>query len=143
MGNNFSIINLMKKYLELIGAVFFYIFLAAPVFAQPIPLVPPASAIPNTVSIAQIPQFIVSLLFVVGIIIAIAFLIYGGIKWILSGGDKTAVESARNHIVAAIIGLVIVLAAFFILNIVFTILTGSPFDLSHLCIPTLASPNCK
>lgn len=38
-------------------------------------------------------------------------LIYGGIKWIMSGGDKANTESARSTVTAALIGLVIVFAA--------------------------------
>lgn len=60
----------------------------------------------------------VTLLFVVAIVIALGFLIYGGIKWITSGGDKAAVEAARNTIVAAVVGLVIVFLSYFILNII-------------------------
>ena len=55
------------------------------------------------------------------IIAALAFffmLILGGIKWITSGGDKGRVESARSQITAALIGLVIVFAAWAILGIV-------------------------
>lgn len=59
----------------------------------------------------------VQLIFIVAIIIALAYLIWGGIKWIMSGGDKTALEEARNHLVAAIIGLVIIFLVYFVLNI--------------------------
>ena len=62
---------------------------------------------------------IINIVFVVAVIIALAFLIYGGIKWIVSGGDKAKVEGARNTIVAALIGLVLVFLAYFILRIVF------------------------
>ncbi|MBI2031606.1 MAG: hypothetical protein HYT08_03225 [Candidatus Levybacteria bacterium] len=103
---------------------------------------PPQGSI-GDVDISKIPQFIVGLLFVIGVVIAIAFLIYGGIKWILSGGDKAAVESARNHIVAAIVGLIIVVGAFVILNLVIRIITGQPFDLNNLCIPSLTNPTCQ
>ncbi len=113
------------------------------VFAQQaISLTPPQGAI-QSVDISKIPQFIITLLFVIGIIIALAFLIYGGIKWIISGGDKAAVDAARKHIVAAIIGLVIVVTAFVILNFVFQILFGSTFNLNHLCIPSLSNPTCQ
>lgn len=61
---------------------------------------------------------IVVLLLIVAIIIAVIFLIVGGIKWIVSGGDKSAVEGARNTIVAAIIGLIVALLAFVIIKIV-------------------------
>jgi hypothetical protein len=61
---------------------------------------------------------VITILFIISVIIALAFLIYGGIKWITSGGDKAAVEAARNTIVAAIVGLVIVFLSYFILNII-------------------------
>lgn len=60
----------------------------------------------------------ITIAFVVAVILALAFLIYGGFKWILSGGDKTKVEEARKHIVAAIIGLVIVFLSYFILSFI-------------------------
>lgn len=61
---------------------------------------------------------VITIAFIIAIVIALAFLVYGGIKWITSGGDKTAVEAARNTIVASIVGLVIVFLSYFILNIV-------------------------
>lgn len=61
---------------------------------------------------------IISIILGIAVIIALFFLIYGGIKWILSGGDKGGVEAARNTIVAAIVGLVITFLAFLIINIV-------------------------
>jgi hypothetical protein len=55
------------------------------------------------------------------IVAALAFffmLVLGGVKWITSGGDKGKVESARSQITSALIGLVIVFAAWAILSIV-------------------------
>jgi len=132
----------MRKALGFISAGLSYLVLAGKAFAQAsIGIQPPVGSAQN-IKLEDAPQFIVSILFVIGIIVAIAFLIYGGIRWILSGGDKAAVENARNHIVAAIVGLVIIIAAFFILSTVVTLITGAPFDLSHLCIPSLANPKC-
>ena len=62
---------------------------------------------------------IFNIIFIVVVILALAFLIYGGIKWITSGGDKAGVESARNMIVAALVGLVIAFLAYFIVQIIF------------------------
>ena len=64
---------------------------------------------------------IINIAFIVTVLIALAFLIYGGIKWITSGGDKTKVEGARNTIVAALIGLVLVFLTYFILQIIFSL----------------------
>ena len=60
----------------------------------------------------------VVIILVIAVLISLFFLIWGGIKWILSGGDKSAVEGARNHIVAAIVGLIIAFLAYFILQLV-------------------------
>lgn len=62
---------------------------------------------------------ILNIAFIVVVLLALAFLIYGGVKWITSGGDKAGVESARNMIVAALVGLVIAFLSYFILQLVF------------------------
>jgi hypothetical protein len=49
-------------------------------------------------------------------IVALVFIIYGGIKFITSGGDQKKVAAARNTLTFAIIGLLLV---FFSFGIVF------------------------
>lgn len=55
-------------------------------------------------------------LFVIIIITALIFLIWAGIQWITSGGDKGKIETARKRITYTIIGLVVAFAAFMIVN---------------------------
>jgi hypothetical protein len=81
---------------------------------------------------------IVTFLLIVAVLIALFFLILGGIRWITSGGDKGKVESARNTIIAAIIGLVIAFLAFFILQVA---LQFFGLNLSDLQLPTLTGGN--
>lgn len=76
----------------------------------------------------------ITILFVLATVLALGFLVYGGIKWIMSGGDKAGVEAARGTIVAAIVGLVIVFLSYFILNIV---LGFFDLTLSKLVLPQL------
>lgn len=64
---------------------------------------------------------ILNIAFVIVVILALAFLIYGGIRWITSGGDKAGVEAARGVIVAALVGLVIAFLAYFIIQIIFSL----------------------
>ena len=64
---------------------------------------------------------VVTLAFIIASLLALGFLIYGGIRWITSGGDKAGVESARNIIIAALVGLVITFLSYLILSIVFNI----------------------
>jgi hypothetical protein len=61
---------------------------------------------------------LINLLFILALIIAVAYLIWGGIKWIMSGGDKGGLQTAREHVIAAILGLVIVFLVYFLLNLV-------------------------
>lgn len=85
-------------------------------------------------SIGSILGFVVTIAFVIAILVALLFLVWGGIKWITSGGDKGGVEAARNQIIAAIIGLIIVFLAFFILNLVLQLFGLNLFQLE---LPTL------
>ncbi len=48
-------------------------------------------------------------------------LILGGIKWIMSGGDKGQTESARNQVTSALIGLVVVFSAWALAQLISTI----------------------
>ena len=61
------------------------------------------------------------LLFVFAAILAFVFTIVGGVQWIAAGGDKVGAAAARDRITAAIVGLVIVVAAFAITLIVTTL----------------------
>ncbi len=55
-------------------------------------------------------------LFVI-ILVCLFFMIYGGIRWIMSNGEEKNVEGARNTIVNAAIGLAIAFLAYFFVNI--------------------------
>jgi hypothetical protein len=74
---------------------------------------------------------------VIAIVVALIYLLYGGIKWITSKGDKTEVEAARNHIMAAIIGLIVVILAVFIMTIILTVFG---INWRTMTIPTLSAP---
>jgi threonine/homoserine/homoserine lactone efflux protein len=72
---------------------------------------------------------------VLAVIIALLYLLYGGIKWVTSGGDKTQVENARNHITAAVTGLIIVFLAIFVITIV---LSFFGLNVSQLVLPKIS-----
>ncbi len=71
---------------------------------------------------------ILSLLFFFAALLAFLFIILGGIQWITAGGDKVAAQSARDRITAAVIGLVIVVAAFAITVILSKVLGINLFE---------------
>ena len=62
----------------------------------------------------------VKLILVVAGLAFFFILVIGGIKWILSGGDKAHTEGARNQITAALVGLVIVFSAWAIIELIRT-----------------------
>lgn len=68
--------------------------------------------------ISLILQFIMVLAFLMVFI----FLIWGGIEWITSGGDKGKLETARNKMTQAIIGLLVLagsLSVYFLIQKIF------------------------
>lgn len=54
---------------------------------------------------------LVGTMLVLATILSLAQLLQGGIQWITSGGDKTQLDGARDRITNALIGLVLVFAA--------------------------------
>ena len=52
--------------------------------------------------------------------IAVLMLVIGGLRYTISGGDSSAVNSAKNTILYAIIGIIIVVMSYAIVNFVLT-----------------------
>lgn len=121
---------MLKKFLTVSGSAISLLISASKVSAATTSTYsPPPGTLNPDIDPVKIPQLGFSLLLYVAGALAIGYLMYGGIKWITSRGDKVAVESARRHIMAAVIGLVIVISAFFILTVVFRILgVQNPLD---------------
>lgn len=71
-------------------------------------------------------QFGVNLIFAVGVILAVIFIIISGIQMIISGGDKQKVQAARGRLTYAIIGLLVIAGAFAIISLVISLLGGHP-----------------
>ncbi len=69
-------------------------------------------------SLNSIVQTAVLVLFISAIIISLVYLIWGGVDYIMSEGDKQRIQAARHKFIFAIIGLVVVLLAFFIVGVV-------------------------
>lgn len=78
---------------------------------------------------------LIQFIFVIAIVAALLYLIYGGFRWITSGGDKNAVSGARDHIIAAIIGLVVIFLSYFIINLLLGFFNLG--NLNTINIPTI------
>lgn len=60
----------------------------------------------------------ITAMIVIAGLLTFVFLIWGGLQWLTSGGDKSKYEAARDRITAALIGLAIVAAAYAVMKIV-------------------------
>lgn len=127
----------MKKTLAIGSSVVTFLTFVPYALADKINLeAPSAAGSANGADASVLIRFVINGLIVVGIVASLLFLLWGGIRWILSGGDKGKVDAARGTIVAAIVGLIIVILAWVIINTVLTILTGC--SLGNFQLPSLA-----
>lgn len=60
-----------------------------------------------------------ALIFLVGAV-SVIMIIIGGLRYVLSNGDPKSTESAKNTILYAVIGIVVAIASFAIVNFVTT-----------------------
>ncbi len=125
----------MRKFL-LLSSTLSYLATAPHAFAQSIKVDKPTIG-NNPVGYTDLGDFInksVSLVFIVAVIAVLIMLVWGGLQWILSGGEKEAVGEARRRIVNALIGLAILAVAFAIAQVAGTFLGFNLF--SDLPIPS-------
>jgi hypothetical protein len=83
-------------------------------------------------ALGQLVSNLVGALFIAAFLFTFVQLILGGMSWITAGGDKQKLENARNQITNAIVGLIIVAAAFAISSLVAKFFG---LDLTALTIP--------
>lgn len=77
---------------------------------------------------------IVSVYAIAGLTLLV-YLLYGSIQWLIASGDAKSLQSAKSTIVSAIIGIILLVASVFIVEIGTGVLgVASPFSIS---IPTL------
>lgn len=81
----------------------------------------PADLFGNTGVFRQISS---TILYIVGVI-AVVMLIWGGLRYVISGGDSKKVTDAKNTVLYAIIGLIIAFLSFAIINFVIDALPSS------------------
>src|SRR3989344_4973079 len=106
----------MKKLATLINSALLCLSLAAPAFAQNIGIDKPAEA--KITDLGRLISTGISVVIIVSGILVFVYLVWGGIEWLTSGGDKGKVEAARNRIVSALVGLAIIAASWALVRII-------------------------
>ncbi len=71
------------------------------------------------------------LLFIVGIV-AVVMIVVGGFRYIISGGDASQVQAAKNTILYALVGIIIAILAYAIVNFVVGILVPGSSGINGL-----------
>ena len=79
---------------------------------------------------------IVGVFLILAFISALLYMFLGGLDWVTSAGDKTKLQSARDKITNALIGLVVVGASWAVMMIVSNFLG---LDFPNLPIPTIGN----
>jgi hypothetical protein len=102
-------------------------------------IIPRPAGFPDA-TLGSVISAVVGFLLIVSAVLAFLFLIMGGIQWITSGGDKAGMEAARNRITAAIVGLIIVAAAWAVMMLVGQFIGFDLLGSGGIKIPTIKSP---
>jgi hypothetical protein len=66
-------------------------------------------------------QSIINMLIILGGITAVILVIFGGIKFLMSGGDPVKVEGAKKTVTFALIGLAIIILSFVLIKVISTV----------------------
>ena len=84
------------------------------------PVLPPSIGAGDTGGSAtgQLIGNLIGGIFIFSFILAFFYLLTGGISWITAGGDKGQLENARNKIIHALVGLIVVGAGWAIFSLV-------------------------
>ncbi len=77
---------------------------------------------PNDTSLGEIITKLLPYLFAIAGILLLLFLLYGGISLMLSRGEPKAVQAAKDKITGAVVGFVIVFIAYWLVQIIITLL---------------------
>lgn len=95
---------------------------------------PENGGVSPTANVGKVISNAISIIFVVGLLAVLFMLIIGAFNWITSGGDKEAVGKARQRIINALIGLMILAVAFLLAKIAGQVVN---VDILNLKIPSL------
>lgn len=67
-------------------------------------------------------NFALNIVFGIAVIIALFYLVWGAFSWITSSGEQSKTAAARQRIIAAVVGLILLAATWAILNIVLQVI---------------------
>ena len=66
----------------------------------------------QSLDVNQMLSMTINLVLIIAVILFFFMLLFGGIRWMLSGGDNNKVDAAKNQVISALVGLTIVFSVF-------------------------------
>lgn len=131
----------MKKIINSIGGVALSLLLPSIALAEDITILPQDAGAAKfsklgtgTLTFSRVISFGITMLLIFASLLFFFMLVIGGIRWIMSGGEKANVENARKQITNALIGLAIIFVAWAIIRLLATVFG---VNILTLPIPTL------
>lgn len=91
--------------------------------------------IPLGMSIGDMVATFLQLMYIIGALGTLVFIVWGSMDWILAGGDKEKLAAARKKIINSIIGITLLALSAFIVSLVGAIVGIDVFNLN--CLPAL------
>ncbi len=77
----------------------------------------------------------IQLIYILASVVFVIMIVWGGVEWVLSGGDKEKISGAQKRITNAIIGITILATAFAIIKVVGTFTGFTFFESTPKCAP--------
>lgn len=113
----------MRRIVSLASSTIVFLTTTVPAYAQGSIEGFDESVVPFT-NLGRLMSNALALLFFFAALLTFFFIVVGGIQWITAGGDAKAAQAARDRITAAVVGLIVVVAAFAI-----TLILGQVFGI--------------
>lgn len=113
----------MTRAHKITAAITAFLYSASPTFAQPADWSGVCvGGVENDVATIQGLECLIANVFTVIITLiglaAFVMLIVGSVRWLMSGGNASSIEKARNTMTYAVIGIVVALSAFIVINLI-------------------------
>ncbi len=119
----------LKKRVEIFSILFLsFFFLPFLVLAVGDGIVPCKDSSCSICDLVELAQNIINFLVMAAASIATALFVYAGILYIFAGGDKEKISKAHSIFFNVVVGFVIVLAAWLIVDLVMTVLLDQSFS---------------
>lgn len=79
-------------------------------------------------SLTNIVGGILNVVFFLSFLLVLFFLVWGGLKWVLAQGEKDAISKARDQVTNSLIGLVVILGSYLLLNLALQLVLGQTLN---------------